>query len=213
MARKKSPLRLLLEELKSVPCHDCGKTFPNECMSFDHRDPGQKLGPVGSFVRAGDREGLLAEIAKCDVVCLNCHATRTRQVMPALKREKHAAKMQSPETRKKIGAATKEKWKDPDFARRVSEGHAEGMKRWHAQHKAEGGNYDYLKPSEEAKASLSRSARDHWADPVQRELHSQGIREMWATKVQSEEFNSEHARALRRERAKKSWETRRKDVS
>jgi hypothetical protein len=48
-------------------------------MDFDHR-PGEKklfaMGSAGVQVRVS-LEGLLAEIAKCDVVCANCHRIRT----------------------------------------------------------------------------------------------------------------------------------------
>jgi hypothetical protein len=67
-----------LRDLRRVPCADCGKTYPPYVMDFDHRDPSTK-----SFSLLADkpllknREVLLAEVAKCDVVCANCHAERT----------------------------------------------------------------------------------------------------------------------------------------
>ena len=66
-----------LAVLKDVPCADCGGKFPPECMDFDHVR-GEKLFLVGS---AGQRsiEDVDAEIAKCDVICANCHRTRTKK--------------------------------------------------------------------------------------------------------------------------------------
>ncbi len=65
----------ILDRLKSVPCADCGGTFPPVCMDFDH------VGDDKSFTisRASTRsiETVLAEIAKCEVVCANCHRIRT----------------------------------------------------------------------------------------------------------------------------------------
>lgn len=64
-----------IDDLKSKPCLDCGGTFPPVCMDFDHRDPADKSGPVASFLN--DPVALRAEIAKCDLVCANCHRIRT----------------------------------------------------------------------------------------------------------------------------------------
>jgi predicted Zn-ribbon and HTH transcriptional regulator len=70
----------MVRTLKARPCADCGLQFAPHQMDFDHRDPASK-----SFVLAAGRVGLmnerrvLAEVAKCDVVCANCHRTRTRR--------------------------------------------------------------------------------------------------------------------------------------
>ena len=66
-----------LRELKSGrPCTDCGRTYSAEVMQWDHLPGTQKLADV-SLIRS--REGVLAEIAKCELVCTNCHAIRTFQ--------------------------------------------------------------------------------------------------------------------------------------
>ena len=46
-------------------------------MDFDHRDPSTKIDKVCAFVFKGSKRLLLEEIAKCDVVCANCHKIRT----------------------------------------------------------------------------------------------------------------------------------------
>src|ERR1051326_1741302 len=70
--------RALLDSLEATACLDCGGSFPPECMDFDHR-PGQaKVRDVGSMVTSA-METLLAEVAKCDLVCANCHRIRTRK--------------------------------------------------------------------------------------------------------------------------------------
>lgn len=70
-----------IDRLKSVPCADCGGTFPPICMDFDH------VGDDKSFTisRASTRsiKTVLAEIAKCEVVCANCHRVRTQQRLQA----------------------------------------------------------------------------------------------------------------------------------
>ena len=67
-----------LRDLRRVPCADCRRTFPPYVMDFDHRDPASKLFAImAGKTLLKNREVLLAEVAKCDVVCANCHAIRT----------------------------------------------------------------------------------------------------------------------------------------
>ena len=69
--------RTLVDSLKSEPCSDCRNKFPPECMDFDHVR-GQKAFNVSKAVW-GNLDNLLAEIAKCDLVCANCHRIRTKK--------------------------------------------------------------------------------------------------------------------------------------
>lgn len=65
--------KALNEAKDGVPCRDCGQTFPNVCMDFDHVK-GTKLCNVG---QAKTFRQLYDEIAKCELVCANCHRIRT----------------------------------------------------------------------------------------------------------------------------------------
>ena len=70
--------REIIQEAKTVPCHDCGRAFPYFVMDLDHRDPSNKsfgMGESSAFSMSESR--LRAEIAKCDPVCANCHRFRT----------------------------------------------------------------------------------------------------------------------------------------
>jgi len=58
------------------PCLDCGEIYPHYMMDFDHVR-GVKLGNVEAIAREGNMTKLLAEIAKCDLICANCHRHRT----------------------------------------------------------------------------------------------------------------------------------------
>src|SRR5712664_4689438 len=58
--------------LKAAPCQDCGNTFPPECMDFDHVR-GDKTTEVSALLGFASLERLQLEIAKCDLVCANCH--------------------------------------------------------------------------------------------------------------------------------------------
>ena len=53
-------------------CAQCGEKDPR-CLTFHHPDPAVKELEVG---RAGNMrwERILAEVAKCIVLCCNCHA-------------------------------------------------------------------------------------------------------------------------------------------
>ncbi len=75
--RKKEKLKVILREYKAKPCADCGLEFPFYVMDFDHREGEIKHSSVSNLVAWMNVERLLAEIAKCDVVCANCHRIRT----------------------------------------------------------------------------------------------------------------------------------------
>ena len=68
-----------LREIRNVPCMDCGGRFPAVCMDFDHRPDEVKLfGIMRNYELK--KETLEAEIAKCDIVCANCHHIRTADI-------------------------------------------------------------------------------------------------------------------------------------
>ena len=76
--RREQATVAFLRDVRRRPCADCGGTFPPWIMDFDHRDPAQKSFSIAAGkVLLKSRELLLAEIAKCDIVCANCHAART----------------------------------------------------------------------------------------------------------------------------------------
>ena len=67
----------VLDQLRSVPCADCGGRFAQCSMDFDHRDPSTKTARVPALVGRAGISRILAEAAKCDIVCANCHRLRT----------------------------------------------------------------------------------------------------------------------------------------
>lgn len=72
-----------INQLKSVPCADCGGSFPPVCMDFDHLPEFDKVLDVSRMYRGSTpMETILAEIAKCEVVCANCHRIRSCQRNP-----------------------------------------------------------------------------------------------------------------------------------
>lgn len=78
--RKKRQLELrnIIDSAKDVPCADCSIRYPSYVMTFDHVR-GVKSFSLGRVARywSISLKKLLDVIAKCDVVCSNCHAIRT----------------------------------------------------------------------------------------------------------------------------------------
>ena len=79
----------LLNELRNVPCADCGARLEPCAMDFDHRDPATKEYRVTAMIGRAGTARILAEAAKCDIVCANCHRARTydRRERQILERE------------------------------------------------------------------------------------------------------------------------------
>lgn len=74
---KQAKRMLLLDHLLRHPCIECGEDDP-VVLDFDHRDPAEKSFSVANGISARKSEAaLIAEIAKCDVRCANCHRRRT----------------------------------------------------------------------------------------------------------------------------------------
>ena len=76
-----------VNNLKQVPCADCGESRNPEAMDFDHVR-GRKKGNVSQLLGTVPFHEVLAEIAKCEVVCAGCHRERTK--------ERHQSKHRTP---------------------------------------------------------------------------------------------------------------------
>ena len=76
--KRRLELREWVYAIKSTPCFDCDLAYPPEIMQFDHTEEGTKTSTISRMVSGlyGKRM-ILNEIAKCDLVCPNCHAIRT----------------------------------------------------------------------------------------------------------------------------------------
>ena len=77
-SKYKEELKEYIKSLKSAPCKDCGKTYPHYVMDFDHLDGTIKRANISALI--GERTSLqciLNELAKCELVCANCHRERT----------------------------------------------------------------------------------------------------------------------------------------
>ena len=73
--RERKKVKQIITDAKKRPCTDCGIQYPPYVMDFDHlRD--KKFNISGAAGRAGP-VSILEELAKCEVVCANCHRERT----------------------------------------------------------------------------------------------------------------------------------------
>lgn len=60
----------------TTPCADCNNFYPFYVMDFDHQT--EKSFNIAEYSRYGASfQSLLTEIAKCELVCANCHRERT----------------------------------------------------------------------------------------------------------------------------------------
>ena len=66
--------RAWVAALKTAPCVDCGVSYPPCVMEF-HHVRGDKLGTISKLV-ISSHQRLVAELAKCDLLCSNCHSIR-----------------------------------------------------------------------------------------------------------------------------------------
>jgi len=69
--------KMVKDMKESSPCLDCGEYFPYYVMDYDHVR-GEKLTNVARLARGkAGKQKLLDEIGKCELVCSNCHRSRT----------------------------------------------------------------------------------------------------------------------------------------
>lgn len=76
VARNKKSRQLLKDEVNAIKaaagCKYCSeKDFC--CLEFHHTNSEDKEATISKFVQTASRRKVFKEIAKCDVVCSNCH--------------------------------------------------------------------------------------------------------------------------------------------
>jgi hypothetical protein len=74
--RRRQRVRKITLEAKQKPCQDCHMKFDPICMDFHHVS-GEKDFNIG-WGRYGPKR-VSAEIAKCIVLCANCHRLRHKK--------------------------------------------------------------------------------------------------------------------------------------
>jgi len=76
--RRGKAMRYVQEYKQSHGCLDCGENYPYWILELDHTR-GQKVANLSIMVKQNTLEQVIEELAKCDVVCANCHRNRTWQ--------------------------------------------------------------------------------------------------------------------------------------
>lgn len=77
IAKQKAYLAKYIQDLKEkTPCMDCKANYPYYVMDFDHVR-GRKHKNVAELIPTLSKKKIDEEIAKCEIVCSNCHRIRT----------------------------------------------------------------------------------------------------------------------------------------
>ena len=70
-------IKYVREYKSSNGCVDCGIKYHYSAMQFDHKEGREKEANINALMWRAGFDRVLSEIAKCDLVCANCHAFRT----------------------------------------------------------------------------------------------------------------------------------------
>ena len=73
-------IKIVQDHKKNKACYDCGGFYPAYIMDLDHLDPKTKIAKVSKLANQPiSAKRILAEIAKTEIVCANCHRIRTHK--------------------------------------------------------------------------------------------------------------------------------------
>ena len=61
-----------VEYRKECGCQKCGEKR-KFALDFHHINPEEKIDNIAHMIKSAIEKGLIAELAKCDVLCANCH--------------------------------------------------------------------------------------------------------------------------------------------
>jgi hypothetical protein len=80
MKASKTKRKKALQAYKEAnPCTDCGVFYPYYVMQLDHLPGFEKIESLASLINKVSMERVWEEVAKCELVCANCHAIRTHK--------------------------------------------------------------------------------------------------------------------------------------
>ncbi len=77
-ANQAKKVRYIRAQKEGKPCTDCDEYHPHYVMDFDHVS-GSKLFNLSGAAYSHGMQSIIDEIAKCELVCSNCHRERTFQ--------------------------------------------------------------------------------------------------------------------------------------
>lgn len=71
--RRTRLITLMQERGSRCQSPDCGYNRCTAALEFHHRDPEAKLFNVNMMTMTNSWSAIVAEVAKCDLLCANCH--------------------------------------------------------------------------------------------------------------------------------------------
>lgn len=78
LSKRQIASTFILNIKNKTPCKDCQKIYHPACMEFDHIDRKNKKKDISYMVNSGYKlDEIKIEVAKCELVCANCHRIRT----------------------------------------------------------------------------------------------------------------------------------------
>jgi hypothetical protein len=77
MSLASSYLPIFRQYKEDAGCADCGYDYPHYMLEFDHLPGTKKVDNVYRVLKKYGLESAWQEVAKCEVVCANCHKRRT----------------------------------------------------------------------------------------------------------------------------------------
>lgn len=90
--RKRRRMQALIGLIKSgMGCYYC-QNSDSRMLEFHHLNPSEKSGNVSNLVRGWTWRRVFMEIAKCRVVCRNCHARLEFETRKRAQRRVHVAR-------------------------------------------------------------------------------------------------------------------------
>lgn len=83
LAARIAAKKAIVAQAKANPCTDCKNSYPSYVMDFDHVK-GRKKTNISVLVQSAgwSISTLKKELAKCELVCANCHRIRTHGPPP-----------------------------------------------------------------------------------------------------------------------------------
>lgn len=86
---RRQEIRTYLDEIKlSRGCTKCGYKEHPAALDFHHLSQQDKVATIASLYSTLNLQKILAEVAKCEVLCANCHRIETYHQKHPLKPEK-----------------------------------------------------------------------------------------------------------------------------
>ena len=75
--RRMAEVVSFVDIFKNQPCADCGVKYPSKVMDLHHLDGEEKEEAISIMSRKTTLPKIKRELAKCIVLCSNCHRIRT----------------------------------------------------------------------------------------------------------------------------------------